>query len=544
MTRRVIEHRDFSGGDWGIKQPWNAPRNSFQATNMLVYRTGELGVRAGLRNVTPTLPFTNFIANTMYTFQKTQVGFFTSNGTHAFQPYANGVLTSGSGPDVFTTPLVASTDNITVYSTGPTIYIDKSGDGIYKLSSSLGLTRLVSGVSGNGIALYGDRLVIGTSTGIRYNGLTAGVSDFTSWPVTNVIPVGDAAEAVSNVLPQRTFLTIPKETNGTYSITGSLGINETLRRAVEGDGPGAGTAQYFRVSTVTKDSLVWMNPALFSQCPLSFDGTVLKYWREQDLRAPIPQNVTITPFYTMDPVGALYNIPFGTTVNPGGMQVMLYFNGVWTRHTFTGIQGNGTCVACAGLALDDPSLVVGSATTAINETSRPANVFVFSDGGTASVKPKFWSWVPTLDRPGSENLPTVAPNNQFNAERAGDDSSTQVSGQVTFPEIHLENSDEFMVQGVVVDFRVWNTGGSLSNHFDLEVDVLRPYDDVSPHVSLTSAWDEAGTFSSAAGTVRREVFQFGDQGVGNGYQLHFTNCRGIALQRIQVILDTVHVRGI
>ncbi len=546
-TRRVIEHRDFSGGDWGIKQPWNAPRNSFQATNMLVYRTGELGVRAGVRNVTPaSLAFTNFISNTMFPFQQTQVGFFMSQSAHAFQPYAGGSFTAGTGTN-FTSALTGSKNNLTVYSTGPTIYIDKAGDGIYKVDSALAKTQLISGVSGNGIALYGDRLVIGTSTGIRYNGLTAGVSDFTSWPAANVIPVGDATEPVSNVMPQRTFLTIPKETNGIYSITGSLGVNEALRRAVEGDGPNAGTGagQYTRRSTVTKDGLVWINPANFSQCPISFDGTNLKYWRDQDLRAPIPADVSVTHFYTMDPVGSLWNTPYNATVNTVGMQAMLFFNGVWTRHNFDGIQGNGTAVATGGFSVDDPNVfAAGTTLRTVSEAIRPANVFVFSDGGSASTIPKFWSWVPTLDRPGNENLPIVAPNNVFNAERAGDDSTAQVSGQVTFPEIHLEDGSEFRVSGVVVDFRSWNTGGSLTNHYDLQVDCLRPYDAASPITSLKGSWDQLGVQSSTAGTVRREVFEFGDQGYGNGYQLKLTNVRGIAIQRIQVILETEHLRGI
>jgi len=48
-TKRIIEHRDWSGGEFGRQEPWAAPQNSFTGTNMMVYRTGELGVRPDSR---------------------------------------------------------------------------------------------------------------------------------------------------------------------------------------------------------------------------------------------------------------------------------------------------------------------------------------------------------------------------------------------------------------------------------------------------------------------------------------------------------------
>ena len=54
MQRRVIKYENFRGGEYGRVEAWNAPPNSWTGQNMIVYRTGELGVRPGLKNISPS----------------------------------------------------------------------------------------------------------------------------------------------------------------------------------------------------------------------------------------------------------------------------------------------------------------------------------------------------------------------------------------------------------------------------------------------------------------------------------------------------------
>jgi hypothetical protein len=541
-----MEHSDFNGGDWGIKQPWNAPQNTFSATNMLVYRTGELGVRAGVRDVTPAGLAATPIGAALFPYAKKNIGFTQGIKVKTFEPHAGNTLTTAGGGN-FTNTITQRGENITVFSAGPSVFLDKNGDGIYSFINGT-LTQLITSATltnSNGMALYGDRLVVATTASLRYNGLTAGVSDYTSWPAANIIPVGDSNESIALLHVQRGHLTILKETNGLYTLTGQLGVSEALRRGAEADGPPAAVSiglPFVQMADVTKNGMIWMASPFLSDCPTSFDGSAVTYQRNR----PFQNNSYregVTTFAALDPEGVLYTVGYDASLNQTNLQGLMRYNGIWTKHAF-GIQAASNAGACFISSVDDPSITATSPAATLNRAIRPANVFVFTDLGATTTAPKFWSWVPTLDRPGYDSIDSSL--NNVNAERAGDDSSAQVTGTVEFPEMHLATGTEILVRGVTVDFRSWNTKGSLTNHFDLEVDVLRPYDGNTPNVSLTGSWDEAGTFSSTAGTVKRQTFLFGDQGVGNGYQLKFSNVRGIAFQRFQVVLETEEygIRGV
>lgn len=539
MPRRVVEHSDFSGGDWGRRQPWTARKNQFKAINMLVYSTGELGVRPGLQEVTPT----NNVAGT------TAWGMLGTRGSTFYFGQGTTLRRGFSYRNQATIPVTGSftgsVSNLYFADQGSAFYIMEPSRGIYSVVNNT-LTQLNT-LGGSGIVLYGDRLAVTTSTGgntsnLRYNGLTAGVSDLTSWPAANTIPIGDRNESPSNLHLQRGHLTIMKETNGLFIISGALGVSENLRRAVNTNGPIDGAVAQ---SCVTENDLIWYVSTIAHNIPAVFDGTRVTYYEDQIL--PIQENglYNVNPIQISDPNGVAISIGVNTAGGTHGSttKLFLFHHGVWTRHELPAIGLNSHMASVINRTVFDPGISNLNPLTLADDVSYeihdvPALVL----SSTLANPPLFYTLLLDTDRPGYDWQGTTLA--AFDAEMPGDDSTEQVSGSVEFPEVHLENADEFQVQGVIVDFRSWNTRGALTNHFDIEVDCLRPYDNSSPITSLTSAWDEAGSLSSTAGTVKRQTFMFGEQGYGNGYQLRLSNIRGVAIQRIQVILETVKIRGI
>lgn len=546
MARRVIEHNDWSGGEFGRAEAWRARMNQFTGTNMLVYRTGELGVRPGLRDVTPT---TGVGANVngqtfLITRAPTASGgsvkiiFGINDDIYTFNPSATSI-----SADLIGTTNAAPTSLCDSVWLGTRVYfVQPNGTpGAYQIDGTT-LTALTNSPTGNSITQFGDRLVIARNSGqpvnnLHYNGLTTGVSDFTKWTVgtdnSNLIPVGDAGN-IFKLITQRGHLVIAKQHTGHWIITGQLGVSEQLRQQVTNiQGPDA-----YQSMGRSQNGLLWFaDTSGISGHPMAFDGTQMVSIDHLDISEVATGLGTFTqanaaiPFASDDDTGVLIHAKTPST-GTAQQQSLLLSDNVWTSHNFP-VQLN----IAQGTSLPYQFRQDPGAGTA--ETLNSTDSFILTDGGSGSVPPKFYGWTPRMDRPGSETvLANACP------ERAGDASSAQVSGNWTSAEMHLQDADEFMVQGVVVDFRSWNTGGSLTNHWDLQVDCLRPYDNDSPITSLTGAWDEVGVLSSTAGTLKRQVIMFGDQGYGNGYQLRFTNCRGVAFQRVQVILDTVKFRGV
>lgn len=511
MPRKTITFDDFSGGDWGIVEAWNAPKNSFSATNMIVTQTGELCVRPGMKKTNPTGLANGVVwglgqkaegSNEVWFGQGTAVREFNPTSVPADAlSTASGALTG--------TP----TGLLSVYLIGQSVYLGTSA-GVYLYNSgSNAVSSLLAGVdAGPGIAQYGDRLVIVNetvdNTEIRYSA----AADFTSWPAANVLPIG-GANGIAALLPQRNHLLILKADEGIYMITGALGVNETLRRVAQ-----SVTVANQHSAAVTLNQDVWFVIGRIG-VPTRFDGANIHPASHITLpRAVTAEAIVVAPTVFEDRNGLIAY----TQMTGGTPQVWLYHLGVWTKHSF-GVDFEPFCA----------SLATSHRVIADNDGARAlSSGFVFTDGGAAGATPNFYTWVPTIDRPGSETETTgLAP------ERAGDDSASQVEGSVTFPEWHSEDGSEVTVRQVIVDFRSWNTGGSATNHFSMYVNGLRRYDTTSPQASTAVEFDQAGSSSATSGTIQRRVYNFGDQGPAGGFQLVFTAIRGLAIQRIHVVVD-------
>ena len=509
MQRRVIKYENFRGGEYGRVEAWNAPPNSWTGQNMIVYRTGELGVRPGLKNISPS---SGLPAGKIRTFggspsvpQNFWVHKDSDSKFYTFNAGALATASAAATAGAQTAPGDWFIDSGQLYYTAEGLtnsyFIDIQG------AVTPVVTALTGSPSGRCIVQYGDRTVIGNITGSLDNRLRfSDPANKNSWPSANFIDVGDSW-GVNSLHAQRQHLLIVKQEQH-FVMTGVPGVNPVLRKVNTGQ---AG----FRSGMVAMgDHDLTYGWPTNENYPYTFNGS-----NQQDMEHLAEWLVyggNADAFPCTDPgvapivgknKGAAY---FQGTSNRG----LLLVNGTWSKHVY------GVTVGGAGL--------VGN-----NRWASGYHSVTVSDGGTAGTVAKFYSLNTEAISPGLESNTSM---------RAGDDSSTALTGNVTFPEWWSESGSEIRVRSVIVDFRKWDTGSATTNHFDLKVDMLRRYDNTSPTSSNTVSFDQAAASASTSGVIDRRVFGFGEQGVGNGFQLVFTNVRGIAIQRIEVVLDIDQVR--
>lgn len=508
MGKQVIEYKDFSFGDFGRIEPWRAPKNSWTGTNMVVYRTGELGVRAGVRNLAPT-GLSNGVVWGMGSWANVDRGMWYGQGTNV-----RTLDVADAGGPVSALGTVSSTPaDVARAEYGDDTFIVTDNSGAYRIRSS-GVTACTGSPNGRAIALLGERLIIAptatTPATIRYSA----ASNFNSWPGT--ITVG-SDDPITGLVSQRGHLVIMKYRSSFYILTGVPGINETLRPLMRDVGP-ASVTNLLSYAAVHADDLIWF-VSQWENTPARFDGA--RSARVEHILTPAAGGTSlgIEPFPVGDPAALV--IVQGAGPEGTAARTWLYNRGTWTKHTFGVTTVGKTASSIVGFLQDGATL----------STVRKGAAIVLTDGGGAAATPNFYVWMPDIDRPGTESDPFGV-----STERAGDDSSTQVSGEFSLPEYHTEDGSEFLVRKVIVDFRKWDTGGALTNHFDVNVTALRRYNAGSLE-STTQSWDEDDALASTTGTLDRRVFSFGEQGLGSGYQITLENIRGIAIQRIQVEID-------
>ena len=517
MASKQVTYESFAGGDWGRIGPEKAPKNTFSGTNVLISRTGELCVRPGVRLTNPTGLSTGAVwgmgtrpgtGNFGYVWfgQGTAIRYFQPQPSPGAVSTATGALT-GTPSDVF------------IEEAGATTYLATNNVNGYSFNGSA-ITSLNNMPNSDAIALYGERLAVvptASNNTVRFSA----AASFNNWTVAAgsavSVTVGDV-DPITALFSQRSHLAVLKKNSALYVVTGTPGTNEALRQVFRADGPltqnGAGRTR--------SDDRVWFAPSS-SQFLAVFDGSSVD--PVDNIPLPLYSDLvwrSVIPFKDDDHSGAAFLAP--DDASPGtANQVWVRYRGVWTKHTF-GVTLSQYATKCFhGYAQD------GSADLT---KVRYGTCLVFTDGGGASATPNFYSWQPFMDRPGLEADPLSS-----SAERAGDASTTAVTGTFELPHFVDDAGNELMVQRVRVEFRSWNTGASDNTSLSLAVRSIREYDGTYAD-SATQTWEAAPGESDLAGTYRRKEFGFGDQGFGSGFQLRFSNLKGVAIRRIVVSYDT------
>jgi hypothetical protein len=232
---------------------------------MLVYRTGELGVRAGVRNVTPPGVAVGTVLGLGRLPDSLSTAFYVQGtATKIFDAVQGGTLSTASGA-------LTGTPSVTVHmdDAGHTVYIASSANG-YSLAGTT-VTSLNNMPAADAIALYGDRLAVVPSSAQNTVQFSAAAS-FNNWTISAgnavSITVGDS-DPITALLAQRSHLVIFKKTSGIYILSGTPGTNESLRLVSRGT---AGPTVSRNAGRTRADDKVWY--AATNQQQLSnFDGT-------------------------------------------------------------------------------------------------------------------------------------------------------------------------------------------------------------------------------------------------------------------------------
>lgn len=516
-NRKVEVWPNFEGGELGrrdITEPRRA--GQFTASNMMVNFRGHLMVRPGLNNRTPAGTVNGKVAGFGLTPVPTKDAFYVQGvNIRTFNKLsANNLQTA-----VFTltgAPTVAV--DWTVNGTQVYFVAQGSGNGVLQLNpipTPPTVVNLTGSPSGGSITTYNDRLVVGNintpDNQIQWNGLTAGVSDFNSWPAANFAFIGDPW-LISALDWQRNHLLIAKQ-NSWYILTGQFGANGDLsnlavRKVLTAQGPLAP-----QVCALDNEDLAWFQ-GIFDIYPSSTNGTYIRRYRDNTYTTDvggtgaetIPPPMGVAPLGSTDQ-GAVFCSPHG---------VALYRNGVWTHHSFPGGQ-----FAAGGLIASESGPNGGG------------NTLFLCDGGGVATPPKFYAWEMGADTPGIEGGPGF--------QRAGDDSATAVVGSAILPEWWSRDLGEVQVRSIIVDFSAYNQNNAGNATFDLTLNVLRRYQS-GDNLSSTQSFSSAGTNFSSTGTRQRQIFGFNDAGLGNGFSMQLSNCRGIEIERIEVVLEDHPVR--
>lgn len=500
MARKLLLFDSFKGGEFGQLGAWNAPKDSFTANNMLVNQLGELMVRPGLIKRNPSglangvvhgFGNTPVPLNDLWFIQGTAVRTFGSDGTN-LKTSATALAETPSQPVDWKTDTTS-------------IVIASALDKLYRISPQGGVTLpTVAGLTGSPgastVEVYGDRVMAGNIDGsFPYRLRFSDAANPNSWPAANFIDIGDGF-GITGLYSQRQHLLLAKQSSF-HVLTGVPGVNDVLRKVAAANGP-----LHPLHARMTLDRLWYQH--LFAAHPSTFNGSLATELFPLDYTNSLPNQGGAGAFPLSHGLASINVRSDGAVfVSDAGDRAALFLNGVWTFHTFgVGVSGY---VASNG-----------------------QNVYL-CDGAAAGATPNFYVWDPVMATPGIEG---------GGQSRAGDDTSTALAGSVTFPEWWATDGAEVFVRAVIVDFRKFNTGSATTNHFDLTVDALRRYQAGAAQPSSTVSFDEAAAASSASGTLERRVFGFGEQGRGNGLQIAFAACRGIAIQRIEVVLDSEPAR--
>lgn len=517
IGRRVLQavtevrYDDFSGGDFGIIDAANAPANTFQAVNMLVYRNGMIGPRAGVLalNYSTSAPAANGVVTgigwrgtpnvDLWWIESDDVYYAPSRTVGAAVGVFSGNLNAVVGAGI--SPQWVEYGNDDTYLT---IYNDATYHMTHEGTPTI--VAIAAAPGGRSIAFHGDRMFVAGVLGSLYRTYFSATLDPDDWSGAEFFDVPNASGAVVGIWDQRNHLSVLTQNGEWWVVTGAPGTDSAFLRRVTGGGVHPWVACADMGVVIGSDEL-WHTPIL-ADYPADFNGAVVQEKRYLTINGGTPQTgigtIKVLRGFRPDEVVFWF---------PATQKVGLYVNGVWTLHT----------IAISGVTLS--SFVV----------SDNQGQIIFTDGGGVSAKPKFYTWKIDLDRPGFTNDALA---------EVGDAKDTFNVGTLNFPEEWVPDGTEVRVRSVTVDFTKYDTGSASNNSFTVTPRSIGRYS--KPIAGVTDAtaqsFSEAVTaWTAGIGTAVRDrkVMRFGtDSRYGGGFQLRLSGIAGVAIKSILVEIET------
>lgn len=507
-----VVYDNFSGGEYGLLGGLLAPPGSWTGKNVMVYQNGAIGPRCGLKNLGVTgAPGKSIRGMGWCSYAGKEVWFVADDDVYGFSD-----ATPGGAVFTYTGSLGATPSYPVAAAIDPAgTYITNFGDATYLINhATTTVTELSGSPGGRCIAMYGGRMLIGgIGTGLNSGNriMFSEIADYNTWPSVNFLDIGDGWQ-IRAIFPQRTHLLIAKEDGSWWVLSGTLGGTSTdfSVRKVFGGGVAGSSDPAIQASapwSPTDAVMLENGDVLFipngRDYPARFTGSFTRHdkylqWLQGANTAKAGNN--IPPTLCM----RVLNYDDEVAV-VSGTRLMLLHEGVWSFHTFD--------------VPTDAWLVAGS---------RDHFVVASAGDNMTSTPPVFYTARTYINRPGQAGAIY---------ESAGDGSDTMFPAQFTLPEKWAKDGDEVLVRHVVIDFLKHLPNTAQTNHFDLTVTALRKYQATSS-TSPTKSYDAPQGEGTLTGVQQRIQLDFAEQGYGNGFQLNFSNLRGVAIQKIQVITET------
>ncbi len=521
--RKIIDYSDFSGGEFGLLEPWRAPPGTWTGKNIVQYDNGSLGPRNGLIEVGLSASITGQVMSAGPFSRRTEsnVWVLVNNaGTRTAKTIeADGTVTNLTLTDA----VPAATEPVQSQVFDDIEYLSIVSNGLYKIDPDTNAFSKVANAPGSRCFIqHGERFFSGGGDTLGFPVTPSGVQgpanrlwysepdDPEDWPSLNFI---DVVGAIVGLYSQRNQLVIVT-TEGWWLLTGVPGVNDTLRRQIKSEfptWPTQGTIvepscnlAFVHGSLQQRDGedegeIAVHSLGVFTAATLEY-ATHMKFGSGQNIITTPPTYQAVTLRGPED-----WFVQGGTDTAEN--RAVLYRNKAWQRIEWeiAGVDLLGWCIC-------------------MRRTDR----LQFLTHTSNNIR--MYEWRAYNNRPAFVSDNYTGP---------GDDSDTPFVAEFSLPEHHEENGSDLGLVDIVVDFTSWDTGTTETNHFDLVPKVLRAFED-DEQVAPTLTFDEAVGESPAtlAGKRRRKRFQGVAHGLdGTGFRLFFNNIRGVAINRVQVLVD-------
>lgn len=490
MSRAVVTYDDFRGGEWGTLGARRARQGMFQGTNVRVYGDGQIGPRPGVRD----LGITSLTAGDAYGVAYRPFGsqelVFVIGDKVRVAPWNVGGVSSLAGT-LGGTPTKIVRFNEATRRLNAKTYFAVYGQGVYSIDATPTLAGPIAGApDGYDVTLYRDRLIASDGNEQVFY---SDAADFATWDALSYISVGYEYPMFA-LVSHRDGLSLFGQAL-IWRLTGTLGVSDVLRRA-------SSALALSPNGDVVLDGETCIYIPNARNAPVLWDGGIADERSLAHLETWDDQNASVN-------FGGAIARRFNDVLfvsdsanNPG----LLRSNGVWSYLTFD------------------------FATTAAVTRVDTDKFVVMTDDAT----PKAYILDMEVDRPGFTTDDWARP---------GDASDTPLSASFSLPEWWDPQGREVRVRSVIVNATKWDTGSATDNNLTCAVTALDRYGPSAALASASQSWTEAGASASTSGSAFREVFNFGDQGSGGGFQLAFTNLRGVAVRDIAVVLDVSETRA-
>lgn len=487
---------DFSQGDYGSLSGRHANPGMFAGLNCVVYLDHSIGPRPGARNVSPGFVAGVFPVNLFAFGQGEDISTVYGIDAAGDVWWTEGnPIGSGIWHQVGTS-LNSPPTALDWVDDGTVTYVTSLDDAVYVMDLAGHTIRPLTGTpaGGTAIAQFGEHLVIGGATATSRQLQWTDPNNFDSWPALNFLNIGHPHDLIRSLQVQKGVLVVTMADSSIYQITGTLGVNEVVRR-FSSPAPRSAHIGPHRVNQ-DKRGRLWRKGRVWE--PESFDGAnlaaipYLDQWMRTDISA---DDMVVTAGAQIDDV-CFVGLKGGT---------LIQHHGAWTKHAFP--WPAGTVDPMAAFYDGDETLVM-----AANDPVQPPQLFGLD-----------------LD---IERPPMVSEGDATEDAHGG----AAPVAEFTTPEVRDSAGRNIFVRMVVVRFTKYLTGAAASNHFDLAVNAIDVYESEQPDPNVTDGWDEDNALAppGTAGTRQEISFGLNEGGDVGAVSVTVSNMRGVKIDEIIV----------